>query len=378
MEKNPQGTWLVADLAGTRIFLHWSFLFLLLYVLVSEWIKQSSFYSAVLLGLLLVAVFATVILHELGHVLTAKRFGCRTKDIILLPIGGVARMERIPEKPLQENLVAIAGPAVNLIIASLLFIMIKPGVEEFEQIQLNELSIHNWSLHFLLANIALAVFNLLPAFPMDGGRVLRGLLSLRLERSKATVISARIGQAVAIMMFGAGLLFNPFLSFIGAFIFIGAQLEASSTMHHRFMRGATARSVTMHRLEEVEADSVLREVVKRLLDSDATRFIVKRNGTVVGHLDRSHLLASIERHGQYVFVEAIMNRDLIHAEPDSALEVLYQKLQTRPEALVIVQDRDGKLGYIDMENIIEFILVKQADFKNHGNDPSASLVSQTS
>ncbi|MFM8432137.1 MAG: M50 family metallopeptidase, partial [Bacteroidota bacterium] len=154
MEKNPQGTWLVADLAGTRIFLHWSFLLLLLYVLVSEWIKQSSFYSAVLLGLLLVAVFATVILHELGHVLTAKRFGCRTKDIILLPIGGVARMERIPEKPLQEILVAIAGPAVNLIIASLLFIMIKPGVEEFEQIQLNELSIHNWSLHFLLANIA--------------------------------------------------------------------------------------------------------------------------------------------------------------------------------------------------------------------------------
>ncbi|MFM7729336.1 MAG: site-2 protease family protein, partial [Flavobacteriales bacterium] len=228
------------------------------------------------------------------------------RDIILLPIGGVARMDKLPEKPSQEISVAAAGPAVNFLLAAItyLFFLDKKDLD-FSQL-LTSVDAGNWMLHFFFANIYLALFNLLPAFPMDGGRILRGLLSLRFGRIKATWWSARIGQVVALIMFITGLMGSPLLCFIAVFVFLGAQLEAQSTDQQRLLKGVKVSQVMMDRLETIPAGSILRTVSEQLLSSDAVKFIVLQDGQPAGHLDRQDLLDAIGRYGQDVFVDAIM------------------------------------------------------------------------
>lgn len=218
-------SWSIGRLAGIEVRVHATFLVLLGWVGLSH-LLQGHGLSAALAGLALVgAVFGIVVLHELGHALTARRFGIRTRDITLLPIGGIARLERMPKDPKQELLVAVAGPAVNVALAAALFaVVLALGASPIPP----TLALVGGPLaaKLMWINVALALFNLIPAFPMDGGRVLRAALALRMDYVRATDIAARVGQGAALLFGLIGLFANPFLVFIALFVWIGAQQEA--------------------------------------------------------------------------------------------------------------------------------------------------------
>jgi Zn-dependent protease len=225
-------SWRIGRVAGINIFVHVTFLLILLWIVLAEY----SLGVRAMAGttLYMVALFTIVVLHELGHALTARRFGVMTRDIILLPIGGVARLERMPRDPRQELLVAVAGPAVNVVLAVALLAVVRvtgplPAADLYDFDPL--LSVRGFLYQLVFVNVVLALFNMLPAFPMDGGRVLRALLAMRMSSyARATGIAARIGRVLALGLAAAGLygLRNPFWALIALFVWMAAGTEAAA------------------------------------------------------------------------------------------------------------------------------------------------------
>jgi Zn-dependent protease len=214
-----------ARVAGIDLKIHLTFLLFLVWIGFSYFIRGGSelAFQGILFILLL---FACVLLHELGHALTANVFGIHTSDIILLPIGGVARLDRIPNEPKQELLIAIAGPLVNVVIAALLILYLgqRAAVSDFDDLNTPRVAMLS---KLASVNIGLVLFNLIPAFPMDGGRILRSILAMRMNYLRATEIAASVGQGFAIVLGIIGLFYNSFLVFIAFFVFMGAQQEAA-------------------------------------------------------------------------------------------------------------------------------------------------------
>ena len=214
----------IAKLAGIDIFIHFTFFILVTWVAFIQWKLNGSIGAAFSGIVFILAIFACVVLHELGHALTAKKYGIKTRDIILLPIGGVARLEKMPNRPIQELWVALAGPGVNVVIAALLavYLWITNTLTPDNQLTIATVPFVE---RIMGVNIFLVLFNLIPAFPMDGGRVLRALLAMRLAYMQATRISAILGQTIAVLFGIIGLFFNPILLFIAFFVWMGAAQE---------------------------------------------------------------------------------------------------------------------------------------------------------
>jgi Zn-dependent protease len=204
-------------LAGIDIFVHPTFALLLVWVAVSSGLQGRTVGAAAEGVGLMLALFACIVLHELGHALMARRFGIATKDITLLPIGGMARLERMPERPVQEFLVALAGPAVTLLIAVTLFAWLRLS-GGWRPLEAMSVARGAFVEQVMVANVALLLFNLLPAFPMDGGRVLRAILATRTDYVSATVRAASIGQGIAFLMALVGLFSNLFLVVVAFFV----------------------------------------------------------------------------------------------------------------------------------------------------------------
>jgi Zn-dependent protease len=221
-------------IAGIDVRVHWTLLILLAWIFASHVLAGHGLRVAFEGAAFIAAIFACVVLHELGHALTARRFGVRTRDITLYPIGGVARLERAPEQPVAELLIAVAGPAVNFVIAAALWLVADrlPGPDKLPLVGGSILG------KVMYANLSIGLFNLLPAFPMDGGRVLRALLAMRLPYVRATRIAANAGKALAVLLGLAGLFGNPFLVFIALFVFVAAEQEAVMVQTHAQEREA--------------------------------------------------------------------------------------------------------------------------------------------
>lgn len=214
----------IAKLAGIDIFIHFTFFILVTGVAFIQWKLNGSIGAAFSGVVFILAVFACVVLHELGHALAARKYGIRTQDIILLPIGGVARLEKMPNQPIQELWVALAGPAVNVVIAALLAVYLWATNTLTPDNQLT-MTTAAFVERIMGVNIFLILFNMIPAFPMDGGRVLRALLATRLAYIRATRISANLGQGIALLFGVIGLFYNPILLFIAFFVWMGAAQE---------------------------------------------------------------------------------------------------------------------------------------------------------
>jgi Zn-dependent protease/predicted transcriptional regulator len=351
-------SWKIGEVSGIGIYVHGTFLILLGYVALEHYRKRHSTTDA-LVGLLFIAtLFGIVVLHELGHALAAKRFGIRTRDITLLPIGGVARLERMPEDPRQELIVALAGPAVNVVLAAALFLVLTPVLGPAALISVY------WSgnifVKLLWVNVALAVFNLLPAFPMDGGRVLRAVLALRMDYVQATHIAATIGQGMALLFGFIGLFTNPFLVFIALFVWMGAAEEAAMVQIKSALGGIPINRAMITDFRTVSPQDPLERAVEHILAGFQQDFPVVEEGRLVGVLTRSDLLRVLAQHGQEAWVAEAMQRQFETADPAEMLESVFARLQAcHCRSLPIV--RTGQLvGIVTMENVSEFLMVQAA------------------
>jgi len=245
---------------------------------------------------LVTVIFACVVLHELGHALAARRFGVQTKDIILMPIGGVARLERMPKRPQEELVVALAGPAVNVAIAAVLLLITVPfiGISGLQ----NPTSLAtNLVGKTIAVNVAMIVFNMLPAFPMDGGRVLRALLSIRIGHLKATKIAAGVGQSMAVLFGLGGLLVfnNPMLMFIAGFVYLGAAQEAKAAEVESSFEGVRVRDVMMTRFDAIPAQASAEWALQYAIAANLRELPVVSSGNFLGMLkieDLAHAVAN--------------------------------------------------------------------------------------
>jgi Zn-dependent protease/predicted transcriptional regulator len=354
----------IGTFAGIDVYVHATFLILLLWVAFSHWQDEHSL-SAALAGVgFILALFGCVVLHEYGHALTARRFGIRTRDITLLPIGGLARLERMPSDPRQELWVALAGPAVNVVIGAVLFAI----VEFTGSMQAPEtLTVSRGSFieRLMLVNVFLAVFNLLPAFPMDGGRVLRAILAMRMDYTRATQLAATVGQGMAFLFGLVGLFTNPFLVFIALFVWIGAGQEASMTQVRSALGGIPLERAMITDFRTLSPGDPLARAVDLLLAGTQQDFPVVDGDRVVGILTRADLLAALARQDRDLPVESVMRRDFCVADATDMIDVALQRLQEH-DCHTIPILRNGVLaGMLTMDNVGEFLSVQTA-YGRHG------------
>ncbi len=348
-------------IAGIEIRIHWTFSLIILYIV---YINVKAGQDVIQVGwavLFILSLFFCVTLHELGHALAAKRFGIKTKDITLYPIGGVARLEKMPEKPQQELVVAFAGPMVNVVIMLLLL----PVIYDFPfQNQESEKALLIGASNFLpmlgLVNMWLALFNLIPAFPMDGGRVLRALLAMKTDRVSATQTAARIGKMVAIGFVILGFYMNPFLIFIGLFIILGAHAEAEMVKNEFYINELKASDALMTNFPRIDRNKTITDAVKILLDGEAKSILVMDEGSPYGILSRDHIIKGISRFGESGILDTIIDRNLIYSEMNTSLKEVFQLFQESRSPLILVRENNVFKGIIDAENIAELIMIKSA------------------
>jgi len=348
--------------AGTEIRIHLTFFLLVAWFGIAAGVRggQAAGVEAVLF---ILAVFGCVVLHEYGHVLTARQYGIKTKDITLLPIGGVANIERMPEKPEQELVIALAGPAVNVVIAALLFGIFGANLdaEKLAASATPEQEI-DFVTRLALVNVILVVFNLIPAFPMDGGRVLRALLAFRMKRSKATEIAARIGQAIAFGFGFLGLFGNPLLLLIALFVFLAASHETYAVALDEATQGVPMRKATITRFEHLGTQSTVGQAVEMLLSTSQTEFPVTDGaGRLRGVLTRDGMIRAQAATGPDTPVLDVMEREVPTINQRAPLSSAVELLHANQHPLVgVVDDEERIVGIITVENIAEYMMVSQA------------------
>jgi Zn-dependent protease/CBS domain-containing protein len=343
-------SWRLGRLFGIEVRAHATFVILLGWVAASHLIAGHGVAMAVS-GLAYVAsVFAIVVLHELGHALTARRFGIATRDITLLPIGGVARLERMPSKPSEELLVAIAGPAVNVVLALLLFAALTAmGTIE----DATHLTFVGGPLlaKLMWTNIALAAFNVLPAFPMDGGRVLRALLAMRTSHVRATDIAATVGQGLALVFGLVGLFVNPFLVFIALFVWIGAQSESRLAHIHASLAGVLVSRAMVTRFAVAAPDAPVSAIVQLMIAGFQDELPVVQNSKLVGLLGRDDVLKAVLAGGADTPVGSVMRTNPSTVTESDSLEVAFDRLQSTGQRCVPVVQGGDLVGILPIDNI---------------------------
>lgn len=348
----------IARVAGTDVKIHVTFLLLLAWIGFMHYRIGGAAAAGEGIAFILL-LFGCVLLHEFGHVFAARRYGIHTPDITLLPIGGVARMQRIPDQPSQELVVAIAGPAVNVVIAAVLFLILGKFVDPA---QLAHLEDPRTDMLTKLAwvNVGLVVFNMIPAFPMDGGRVLRALLALRLNYAAATQIAARIGQGIAFLFGFAGLFGNPILIFIAIFIYLGAAAEAGVAQMKEATRGILVSEAMVTRFVAFPPEARLEQAVDALVHTTQHEFpVVDAKGTLVGILTRDHLIRGLQAGGAQALVSTVMHPDVPVVRENASFEQAFRLMQDcRCPGLGVVNQAGVLIGLITPEAIGEMMMIR--------------------
>jgi Zn-dependent protease/CBS domain-containing protein len=355
-------SWKIGRLAGINVYMHATFLLLIIFILLAYWAEGRGAALAIRGVLFVLAIFACIVLHELGHALTARKYGIRTRDIVLLPIGGVARLERMPEDPRQELLVALTGPAVNVVIAATLWILLAaagspPGWKQMENIRWTS---GNFLTQVMAVNVWLVAFNLLPAFPMDGGRVLRALLARRMEYTQATQVAAQIGQGMAFLFGLVGLFYDPFLLFIALFVWMGASEEAAMVQMRTSLGGIPVQRVMLTDFRTLTADDTLASAVEHILAGWQQDFPVVFGDHVLGMLTRDDLVRTLAQHGSNVPVRDAMRREVEFVDSHDMLERAITALRKGPSRSIPVLHNGRLVGMLTMDNVGEFIMIQSA------------------
>jgi len=351
----------LGSISGIKIKIHWTFLFLIIWVVFNE-IKRGGNTKSILFNVAFVlAVFCCVVLHELGHALTAKRFGVNTKKITLLPIGGMASLDRIPESPKQELLVTLAGPLVNVIIALLLYFIVP--VWDFAYQNFNEtietiidFTLQDFLFYLFVVNVGLVIFNVIPAFPMDGGRILRAVLAMNMDRVKATKIAASIGQFIAVGFLLIGLLYNPFLIFIALFVFLGAYGENQMVQQLALLKGHKTKEAMLTNITTFQPENTMEDVVRALISGTENNFIITKNNNIEGLIYHKDIIEnSINKK---LLVKDFMNPFFKTVDANEDLKNTYSFINREKKPFFPVLDNGKLVGAIDNINLNEFIVLQ--------------------
>lgn len=364
----------IARIAGTDVRIHLTFFLLLAFVgyhgyLGDERTRGGWAPAAANIGLMLV-LFTCVLLHEFGHVLAARRYGIKTPDITLLPIGGVARMQRMPDKPGEEIVVALAGPAVNVVIAGGLILLAGATVPWTPWLGLESNPPPGFIDIVARVNVMLVLFNLVPAFPMDGGRVLRAVLAMQLRYGRATQIAAWIGQAFCLAFaVYAGLFSHNLLHLLVAFfIYVAGSQEADAARLKDAASGLRVEDAMITEFATLPELAVLDDAVTLLLRTSQHEFpVVDALGNVSGVLTRDDLIAALKKHGADAPVAQFMRRNLPRVHPLDPFDTAFRQMQECGCPALPVVDSSGQLaGMITPENVGELMLVHSLRLRERG------------
>jgi stage IV sporulation protein FB len=350
----------IGSIAGTKIRVHITFLLFLGWIFFASYAAggpQEAWYGLAFMLLL----FACVVAHEFGHIFTARAFGVSTPDVTLLPIGGVARLERIPEEPHQEFLVAIAGPLVNVAIALILlaFAGAHLDVGALAAVESTKISLID---RLADVNLFLAAFNMIPAFPMDGGRVLRALLASRLGFVRATEIAAYVGQGLAFVLGFAGLFWNPLLIFIAIFVYLAASSEAHGVALRAMSRGVPVTTAMMTQYASLTPQAHVDEAVQTLLRTSQSEFpVIDAEGKPVGLLGRGDIIRALKQLGPDARVADVMTSPVPMLGHRRCLDEAFRVLQEKSARAIAVVDAAGRLvGLVTPETVGEMLMLHEA------------------
>jgi Zn-dependent protease/predicted transcriptional regulator len=356
----------VGEARGIELYVHGTFLILLAWIALSHLLHGHGAAASIEGVMFTATIFGIVVLHELGHALTAARYGIRTRDITLYPIGGVASLERIPDNPRQEFMIALAGPAVNVALAAILFGMLvlanaPLGADHVRLVGGSYVAKLMW------VNVSLAIFNLLPAFPMDGGRVFRAALALRLGHERATEIAARVGQVMALGFGLLGMLENPILLFIALFVWSGAQAEMSLVRSRSLLRGVSVRQAMIKPVFPLSPSDRLSQAVDAIVARGYHAFPVVRDGEVIGVVTKNGLLEALTEVGPNAEVLAAMDEQFEITDPAEMLEPALERLEARHGKALVVARGGSILGIVTPQSVGELVTMRHA-VREHAQD----------
>src|SRR3984893_2086176 len=347
----------IGRFGATTLRVHLTFFLLLAWIGVSAWLKGGA--PAARDSMLFIAlIFGCVVLHEFGHILMARRFGIETPDVILLPIGGVALMPRMPEKPAQELAVAVAGPMVNVVIAFLLFLVLG-AIHPDNLVRIDDPRV-SLLARLAAANVFLVLFNMIPALPMDGGRVLRALLAMKLGGARATQVAASIGQAFAFALGFLGLFGNPLLVFIAIFVYIAAAGEARMTAFNEAARGLSVGGAMETRFSAIPVEANLAVAIETLLVTAQHEFpVIDAFGKPVGLLVREDLLSALKDHDRKASITTFMRAPVETVRRTAPLEAMLDRLRGPQATALAVTDPEGVLiGLLTRQNLAAMMIIK--------------------
>jgi len=360
------GSFKIGRAFGIDVKVHWTFLLLLGFFGFTAYQQSGSLSSALVTVVIIVALFFCVLLHEYGHSLVARRFGIEIRDITLLPIGGLARLKSLPDKPWDEVKIAIAGPLVNVVLAPIFFgiaLLLGGSLTAPPDILQGVQSAGQVFVYLGYINVALVVFNLIPAFPMDGGRVLRGLLATRLGPVRATDISSAVGQFFAAAFFLVGLLVGNFLlALIAVFIFFGASGEAQMVRQREMMRGLLVSDVmgSRRRTETVTPYHTFGQVLDMVIHGYQEDFpVMDENGDLVGMITRNEIMTAAHSPDRYASVRDVMKTDVPTISPDADLFADGARIlqESGLKAMPVVQG-GALVGMLTMDDIGQAALLR--------------------
>jgi len=348
----------IGKIFGINFRIHVTFFLLLIFIFASV-VNQRGVESAILAVLFICTVFACVLIHEIGHSLIARRFGKEAKSITLLPIGGVAMMEEMPEKPSQEIVMSLVGPLINLAIAGILLVF----VGRWTGIRAPSLypdSVRIFFAELIGVNIMLAIFNLIPAFPMDGGRVLRGVLAMKMDYVAATSLAVNIGQALAILFIFFGIFFNWWLALIGLFLHIGAGNEKQQVMLRSYLHQVPVNKAMTTEFRSVRPDEPLSRILEHFFHGCQDDFPVIGETGLEGILTRERILATIHEKGLDVLVRDVMDTNFALVDSEMPLDDVYKRLSSSHKTAVAVVDKGEIKGIVCLDSISRYFMVKTA------------------
>lgn len=363
----------IAKIFGIPVQVHWTFALLLVWIIYTGYKEGMGMTDTFFLGLFVLALFLCVILHEFGHALTARQYGVGTHDITISPIGGIARLDRMPEKPFQEFMVAVAGPLVNVAIAAVLsgFYVVKSGVgqEEIQNLIYGVLvrdsnffpeatsAFDFFMLGMIALNGILAVFNMLPAFPMDGGRVLRALLTIRFGRSLATRVATIVGQVIAVGLAIYGISNGSVITvLIGAFVFYAAAAENRSVRTETFLSRFKVSDIVRTQFTRFSLFDTLLSAARTFHHGYERHFVVfNEENAPAGIISEPEILQAIRENRLEEPIESMMSNNVHPLSPNNSLKDVLYLFQTEGVAIIPIIASGELVGVVDHQMVEHFL-----------------------